>query len=75
MQKHICALVDKGLIQTENTTVRWKDGRTCNGNLLYTITPVGQVLKEREKELLAQLKVAEVQRKWAQRQGATMVKA
>ena len=75
VQKHICALVDKGLIQTENTTVRWKDGRTCNGNLLYTITPVGQVLKEREKELLAQLTVAETQRKWAQRQGTTMVKA
>lgn len=63
VQKHIGVLVDKGLIQTENTTVRWKDGRTCNGNLLYTITPVGQVLKEREKELLAQLKVTEAQRK------------
>ena len=75
VQKHIGALVDKGLIQTENTTVRWKDGRTCNGNLLYTITPVGQVLKEREKELLAQLKVAEAQRKWAQRQGAVVAKA
>ena len=75
VQKHICALVDKGLIQTENTTVRWKDGRTCNGNLLYTITSVGQVLKEREKELLAQLKVAEAQCKLAQRQGAAMVKA
>ena len=44
VQKHICALVDKGLIQTENTTVRWIDGRPCNGNLLYTVTPVGQVL-------------------------------
>ena len=75
VQKHIGALVDKGLIQTENTTVRWKDGRTCNGNLLYTVTPVGQVLKEREKELLAQLKVAEAQRKWAQRQGAAVAKA
>ena len=75
VQKHIGALVDKGLIQTENTAVRWKDGRTRNGNLLYTITPVGQVLKEREKELLAQLKVAEAQRKWAQRKGTAMVKA
>ena len=75
VQKHICALVDKGLIQTENTAVRWKDGRTCNGNLLYTITPVGQVLKEREKELLAQLKVTEAQRKWAQRKDAAVVKA
>ena len=75
VQKHVWSLVNKSLIQTESTTVRRKDGRTCNGNLLYTITPIGQVLKEREKELLAQLKVAGVQRKWAQRQGVATAKA
>lgn len=64
VQKHVCSLADKGLIQTENTTVRWKDGRTRNGSLLYTLTPVGQVLRAREKELLDRLKVAEAQRKW-----------
>ena len=42
VQKHIQSLVDKGLVQVENTTVRWKDGRTYNGNLLYTLKPVGQ---------------------------------
>ena len=75
VQKHICALVDKGLIQTENTTVRWKDGRSYNGSLLYTLKPIQQVTREREKELLADLKLAETQRKWTQRQGAAMVKA
>ena len=75
VQKHICALVDKGLIQTENTTVRWKNGRTCNGNLLYTLKPIQQVMREREKEFLAELKSAEAQRKWAQRQGIAMMKA
>ena len=75
VQKHVWSLMDKGLIQAESTSVRWKDGRTRNGNLLYTVVPISQVLKEREKELLAQLKVAEVQRKWAQRQGAAVAKA
>ena len=67
VQKHVWSLVAEGLIQAENTTVRWKDGRIRNGNLLYTITPIDQVLKEREKELLGQLKLAEAQRKWDER--------
>ena len=67
VQKHVQSLVDKGLIQVENTTVRWRDGRTRNGNLLYTITPIDQVLKARERELLSQLKIAEIQRKWDER--------
>lgn len=67
VQKHISALVDKRLIQAEYTTVRRKNGRTYNGNLLYTIKPIKQVLKEREKELLAGLKLSEAQRKWAEK--------
>ena len=75
VQKHVWSLIDKGFIQAESTSVRWKDGRTRNGNLLYTVVPISQVLKEREKEFLTELKVAEAQRKWAQRQGTAMVKA
>ena len=75
VQKHVWSLIDKGFIQAESTSVRWKDGCIRNGNLLYTVVPISQVLKEREKKLLAQLKVAEAQRKWAQRQGTAMVKA
>ena len=70
VQKHIGVLVDKGLIQAENTTVRRRNGRTYNGNLLYTIKPIKQVLKGREKELLAGLKLAEAQRKWAEKVNA-----
>ena len=65
--KHIWALVDKGLIQTEDTTIRRKNGLAYNGSLLYTLKPIKQVLKEREKEMLVELKLAEVQRKWTQR--------
>ncbi len=70
VQKYIGALADKGLIHTENTSVRWKDGLVYNGNLLYTLTPVRQVLRERERELLVELKLAEAQRKWAEKVNA-----
>lgn len=63
VQKHVCALVDKGLIETENTSV-FTHGLKVNGNLRYTITPIIQVLKEREGELLAEMKRAVAQRKW-----------
>lgn len=73
-QKHIGVLVDKGLVQTEETTIRRKNGFVYNGNLLYTLKPIQQVMREREKELLAGLKLAEAQRKRAQRQGTAMAK-
>ena len=75
VQKHIGSLVDKGLVQTEETTIRRKNGFVYNGSLLYTLKPIQQVMREREKEFLAELKLAEVQRKWAQRQGTAQVKA
>lgn len=63
VQKHVCALVDKGLIETENTSV-FTHGLKVNGNLRYTIKPIIQVLKEREGELLAEMKRATAQRIW-----------
>ena len=75
VQKHIGALVDKCLVQTEETTIRRKNGFVYNGSLLYTLKPIQQVMREREKEFLAELKLAEAQRKRAQRQGTAMVKA
>ena len=44
VRKHICSLVDKGLIQTENTSVMTKAGLKRNGNLLYTIPPFQPIL-------------------------------
>ena len=65
VQRHVCALVNKGLISTENTSV-FSNGLKVNGNLRYTLKPIRQVLKEREDEMLAELKLAETQRKWNQ---------
>lgn len=67
VQKHVHSLVDKDLIQAEDTMVRRKNGRSYNGSLLYTIKPIELILKDREEEFLAELKLAEAQRKWDRR--------
>ena len=66
VQKHIGALIDKGLVRAEYTSV-FIHGQKVNGNLLYTLKSIRQVLKEREKDLLDKLKLAEDQRKWEEK--------
>ena len=63
VQKHIGALIDKGLVRAEYTSV-FIHGQKVNGNLLYTLKPAEQVLREREKAQLDKLKLTEAQRKW-----------
>ena len=40
VKKHVDGLRKKGMITTEYTTVKTKDGRVHNGSLLYTLLPV-----------------------------------
>lgn len=40
VRKYVATLEEKGLISTEVTTIRRKDGRPMNGSLLYTIRPI-----------------------------------
>jgi len=40
VRKNVVALEEKGLISTEATMIRRKDGRPMNGSLLYTIRPI-----------------------------------
>ena len=40
VSKYVRSLEEKGLIHTEPTMIRSKDGRPLNGNLLYTICPI-----------------------------------
>ena len=44
VRKYVMALEEKGLIVTEPTTIRTKDGRKRNGSLLYTIRPIQEAL-------------------------------
>ena len=63
VQKHIGALINKGLVRAEYTQV-FVHGQKVNGNLLYTLKPVEQVFREQERAQLDKLKQAEAQRKW-----------
>ena len=56
VRKHVCSLVDKGLIRTENTTVMTRDGLKRNGNLLYTIPPFQPIVDEYYRQQLEQIK-------------------
>ena len=58
VRKYVCSLADKGLIFTENTSVITRDGLKRNGNLLYTIQPFQDVLKEHRRHQLDALKLA-----------------
>ena len=68
--KYVRQLEEKGLIYTEPTMVRSKDGRPLNGNLLYTVRPIQGVLEafyERQlrqaEEAAARCRVAELLKK------------
>ena len=64
VKKHVKGLEKKGLITTEYTTVKTKDGRTHNGSLLYTLRPLQPIeeayfqKKIREAEVRRKLKLA-----------------
>lgn len=66
VQKHIGALIDKGLVRADYTSV-FVHGQKVNGNLLYTLKPIERVFREREKAQLDKQKQAEAQRKWDER--------
>ena len=46
MKTYVDGLRDKGLIKTEPTTKTAKDGTVLNGNLLYTILPIENAIRE-----------------------------
>ena len=45
VRKYVAGLEEKGLIHTEPSTITTKDGRVCNGSLIYTIRPIQEALK------------------------------
>ena len=57
VRKHVCGLVDKGLIRTENTMVITKEGEKRNGTLRYTILDIGPVLEEQHQRKIQELKM------------------
>ena len=67
VSKYIGALVDKGLISAEYTSVITKGGKKRNGNLLYTILPVEEVIDRCIQRKLDELELATMRAKYADR--------
>ena len=57
VKKYVGALVDKGLISTENTTVITKKGIKRNGSLRYTIRPIQEAVELYHQRQLRQMEV------------------
>ena len=64
---YIGALVDKGLINAEYTSVITRDGKKRNGNLLYTILPIEEVVDRSLQRKLDELELATMRAKYADR--------
>lgn len=67
VKKYVSALEEKKLILTEPTTVRRKDGRKYNGNLLYTIRPIEEAKRYYFEKQLEQIAVIQAKQKAKQK--------
>ena len=65
VSKYIGELVDKGLISAEYTSVITRSGKKRNGNLLYTILPVEEVIDRCIQRKLDELELATMRAKYA----------
>ena len=72
VRKYVLALEERGLIVTEPTDVRLKNGRRRNGNLKYTLPPIQEVLRDyyarQQSALEARTERQRVQKILAERQ-------
>ena len=55
VRKYVAELVERGLIQTERTTIITQDGRKQNGSLLYTLLPIQFSIQQFYEQKLAKL--------------------
>ena len=58
VRKYVAELVERGLIQTEHTSIITQDGRKQNGSLLYTLLPIQFSIQQFYEQKLAKLDVA-----------------
>ena len=55
VRKYVAELVERGLIQTEHTSIITQDGRKQNGSLLYTLLPIQLSIQQFYEQKLAKL--------------------
>lgn len=58
VRKCVSSLVERGLVTTEPTSIRMRDGRKRNGSLLYTIRPIQEALDRFHEWQLDQAEMA-----------------
>ena len=58
VRKYIRQLEERGLITTEPTEVITKSSGRRNGNLLFTLRPIGEVIDQHYDRQLAELELA-----------------
>lgn len=63
VSKYVKLLEEKRLIMTEPTEIRTTNGQKRNGNLLYTILPIGQAVTRYYEQQLERAKLINMQRK------------
>lgn len=56
VKKYVDSLIEKQLITAEPTTVITQNGEKHNGNLRYTIRPIGEALEQYYEEQLIRLR-------------------
>lgn len=66
--KYVGNLENNGLIRTEPTTVTTKAGKRRNGNLMYTILPIQEVIDRHIQRQLDELELATMRAQHAKRQ-------
>lgn len=58
VRKYTLCLEERGLISTEQTEITTKAGQKRNGNLLYTLRPIQEVIDEHYDRQLEQLEIS-----------------
>ena len=54
VKKYVRGLEHKGLITTEHTKIKTRDGRVHNGSLLYTLKPIEPIEERYFQKVLAE---------------------
>lgn len=71
VRKYTLCLEERGLISTEPTEITTRTGQKLNGNLLYTLRPIQEVIDEHYDRQLDQLELVAARQRMATVQGNT----
>ena len=71
VRKYTLCLEERGLISTEPTEITTRTGQKLNGNLLYTLRPIQEVIDEHYDRQLDQLELVAARQRTTAAQAGT----